>query len=199
LYFHTVRALSTIGTVYRAEGIERCVADMSRGVEPWLARRSARFRQRWRRRRRDAANAGIEIETVASSDGLMDRFLEIEAAGWKGEAAEGITSPGMQATYREMIDRLAANDRLRAAIATQDSNDVGFILGGVRSGVYRGLQLSYAESVAQLEVGHLLQSHEIERLGDAVHTYDLGMDMEYKRRWADEVRSTVVVIVHRSP
>ncbi|MBT8240495.1 MAG: GNAT family N-acetyltransferase, partial [Acidimicrobiia bacterium] len=116
---------------------------------------------------------------------------------WKGVEGDGITSPGMTVTYRTMIDRLGARGRLRAAIARRDHRDVGFVLGGVRAGIYRGLQMSYSESVARLGVGHFLQAHQMQQLDTGIHTYDLGMDMEYKRRWSDEIRSTVVVIVHR--
>ena len=197
LYLGTIRALAQLGTVYRADGIERCLADLSDGVDSWFQRRSPRFRQQWRRRLRDAEEAGVVIEPVSSAEGLMDRLLEIERSGWKGLDADGITSPGMEATYRYMIERMGERGRLRASIARRDGEDVGFVLGGVRNNIYRGLQLSYIEPVADLGVGHLLQSHPLRSLDASVHTYDMGMDMEYKRRWSDEIRSTVVVIVHR--
>ncbi len=197
LYFEVIRALARIGTVYRADGIDRCVADLSQGVGPWLDRRSSRFRQQWRRRERSLAGSGIEIEVIDTAEGLMDRFLAIERRGWKGRRADGITSSAMEATYRHMIDRLGAAGRLRAAVARSGDRDVGFILGGVRGGIYRGLQLSYVEQVADLGVGHTLQAFQINALGPEIHTYDMGMDMEYKRRYADELRPSVVVILHR--
>ncbi len=199
LYSESIRALATVGTVYRAEGIQRCLADLSGGVDSWFARRSPRFRQQWRRRLRQAGDAGVTVEAVTSSDGLMDRLLTIERSGWKGAESDGITSPGMETTYRYMIDRMGETGRLRASIARLGGDDVGFVLGGVRAGIYRGLQLSYTEAAADLGVGHYLQSHQISSLEPSIHTYDMGMDMEYKRRWADELRSTVVVIVHRGP
>jgi hypothetical protein len=198
LYLESIRAFASLGRVYRADGIERCVADLGDGIQSWLARRSPRFRQQWRRRERDAEAEGITVEVVTEPDGLMDRFLAIEGTSWKGAEGDGITSSGMEATYRAMIDSLEKQGRLRAGIARRDGADVGFILGGVRAGIYRGLQLSYSQSVEHLGVGHLLQAHELKRVGPEIHTYDLGMDMEYKRRWSDEIRSTVVVIVHRS-
>ncbi len=197
LYLESVRALATLGTVYRADGIERCLADLSEGVDRWFLRRSPRFRQQWRRRLRDAEAAGVTVEAVTSAEGLMDRLLSIERNGWKGLEADGITAPEMEATYRYMIDRMGESGRLRASIARRDGEDVGFVLGGARKGIYRGLQLSYTEPVADLGVGHLLQSHQLRSLEASIHTYDMGMDMEYKRRWSDEIRSTVVVIVHR--
>jgi CelD/BcsL family acetyltransferase involved in cellulose biosynthesis len=39
---------------------------------------------------------------------------------------------------------------------------------------------------------------QIRRLADeAIVTYDLGMDMEYKRRWADRSDDTFAVVVRR--
>jgi hypothetical protein len=198
LFLESIRAFASLGTVYRADGIERCVADLGEGVDSWLARRSARFRQQWRRRERDAEAERITVEILREPEGLMDRFLAIESTSWKGAEGDGITSPEMATTYRTMIDRLSERGRLRAAIARRDGADVGFILGGVRAGIYRGLQLSYSESVEHLGVGHLLQAHELLRLDSEVHTYDLGMDMDYKRRWSDQIRSTVVVVLQRA-
>ena len=49
---------------------------------------------------------------------------------------------------------------------------------------------------ADLGLGHLLQIEQIRApAGEGIPTYDLGMDMEYKRRWADRVDETISVIV----
>ncbi len=198
LYHELTRGLIGLGEVYRSPGIERCIADLSDGSAAWLARRSPRFRRQWRRWHSEAEAAGIEIVDVTHADGLMDRLLEIEKRSWKGRELDGITSPTMQRMYRSMIDRLSERGRLLASIARLGAADVGFIVGGVRAGIYRGLQLSYADSVADLSVGHVLQAHQILALADTpVHTYDMGMNIDYKRRWADEIRPTVVVRLDR--
>lgn len=192
------RNLSGLGTVYMADGMECCVADLSGGVDQWLGRRSSRFRRQWKRWVAAVSDPFLMIEDVTVAEGLMDRLLAIERRGWKGQDDDGITAESMERMYRDMIHRLALRGRLLASIAVVDGEDVGFILGGVRAGVYRGLQLSYAESAADRSLGHVLQCHQIRSLeASNVHTYNLGMDMEYKRRWADAVRPTVVLIVHR--
>ncbi len=87
---------------------------------------------------------------------------------------------------------------IRLSVAHLDGVDVGFILGGVIDGRYRGFQLSFTQSVRTLSVGNLLQLHEIKRLcSEGVHTYDLGMDMEYKRAWSDSVFTTRPIIAVR--
>jgi CelD/BcsL family acetyltransferase involved in cellulose biosynthesis len=73
---------------------------------------------------------------------------------------------------------------------------VGYILGAVRGGTYRGLQLSFDEDQAGRSLGNLLQLHQMESLvEEGVTTYDLGMDMEYKRRWADDAFTTVSMAI----
>lgn len=194
LFHEMARSLLRVGEVYRGDGIQRCTADLTGGYEAWLERRSPRFRRQQRRRLRAASEAGVTIENVVEAEGLIERLLAIEADGWK--KSDGMASPAMTTMYRTMIDRLSTRRRLRASIARLGGRDVGFIVGGVRAGIYRGLQLSYVEGVAKLEVGHLLQDHQLRNL-PGVHTYDLGMDIPYKRRWADRVVPTTVLVARR--
>jgi CelD/BcsL family acetyltransferase involved in cellulose biosynthesis len=47
-------------------------------------------------------------------------------------------------------------------------------------------------------VGTLLQAFQIEQLAaDGVRIYDLGMEMAYKRRWADETLDTRTTVIIR--
>jgi Acetyltransferase (GNAT) domain len=87
---------------------------------------------------------------------------------------------------------------VRLSIARLNGVDVGFILGGVIDNRYRGFQLSFIQSVRTLSVGNLLQWHEVLRLSqEGVHTYDLGMDMEYKRAWSESALVTRPIIAVR--
>lgn len=198
LVAHTARALSTFGPVVGAPGITRCRADLTDGAEAWLERRSRRFRTRLRRIRAQAEAAGVEISWVSDGDDLLARLVAIERRSWKGQRDEGLVVPEMQRFYRHMTARLRERGRLRCAVATVGDRDVGYILGGVRAGIYRGFQLSYTTDAADLNIGHLLQWAQISALEDeGVHTYDLGMDMAYKRRWADAVDPSLVLVVGR--
>lgn len=192
--------LAAFGEVALAEGITSQIVDLSEGPQPWWARRSRRFRNQLHKATVQAAESGVQYDTVTSSVGLFERLLDIEANSWKGKAQDGITSPAMGQFYRTMIDRLGSRSRIQATIAVKDGLDVGFIVGGVRNGRYRGLQLSYVEEVRELSLGHILQLYEIQRLRAevGVHTYDLGMDMEYKRRWADYPSSSATLVIRRS-
>ncbi len=191
----------TVGESYRlfrGATQQRLRADLSTGVESWFRRRTPRFRQRLRGLRRVADERGLDIVDLSSMapDAVFDRILAVESTSWKGDDGTGLAGDDLATFYRQICHRLAAQDHLRVLVARLDDHDVGFILGGIRGDTYRGLQLSYARSVHDLGVGHLLQFHQIERLvTERIGVYDLGMDMEYKRRWADRADETFSVIV----
>ncbi|MDH3678544.1 MAG: GNAT family N-acetyltransferase [Acidimicrobiia bacterium] len=195
-----VRGLADLGTVRAGEGITRQLADLSGGYDAWLDRRASRFRRNLRKATERAREAGVSFVDLSTEVDVFDRLLEIERRSWKGADASGITSSDMGATYRAMVDRLRARDRLRIHVARRQNADIGYILGGVRAGRYRGLQLSYTTDAAELSVGHLLQDHQIRLLcatGEA-DTYDLGMDLDYKRRWADRAETSFTIMIDRN-
>lgn len=194
-------SLFHLGDVGFAPGITRQIADLGTdgdAIDNWLARRSRSFRRNLRNAMRRADDAGLVIQPLPFDETLFGRILDIEQRGWKGKDESGITSPPMAMFYDQMIRRLAARGRLRAFVAILDGVDVGFIIGGVRGSTYRGLQLSFAEDVASLSVSHLLQWEQLQELGrQRIATYDLGMDMEYKVRWADRPEDSLILVVDR--
>ncbi|MEM7326294.1 MAG: GNAT family N-acetyltransferase [Actinomycetota bacterium] len=192
-------ALGNLGRLRLSEGITRQVADIGRGHEAWLADRSPRFRRNLRRATAQAKDAGLEMVDAANDPNLFDRIMAIEHRSWKGLEGSGIAAPEMRTMYRLMIKRLRSRNRLHATIARRDGTDVGYIVGGVRGRRYRGLQISYTQNAAPLSVGNLLQLHqliELDRL-DLADVYDLGMDIDYKRRWADRAETSLALIIDR--
>lgn len=187
-------------TLYRGGTEARLRIDLGGGVEEWFARRSPRFRQRLRRLERDADARGLAVEDVSAvpPDELFDRVVAIDARSWKGAEATGLASDDLQAFYRRVFARLGARDHLRVLVARLDGEDVGYIAGGVRDHLYRGLQLSHDADHADLGIGHLLQLAQLRLLEEeGIATYDLGMDMDYKRRWADRIDETISVVISR--
>lgn len=195
-------ALSTLGRVGFGAGITRQLIDLTGGFDCWLERRSPKFRRNLRRSVRRADDVGVVIEDVAEDHDLFERLLAIEHRSWKGRQGSGITGDGMAVMYRAMTDRLRMRGRLLAHVASLDGVDVGYILGGVRARRYRGLQLSYTNDlpdVPDLSVGNTLQAHHLAALTerDLADHYDLGMDFDYKRRWADRAEHSVILVVER--
>jgi CelD/BcsL family acetyltransferase involved in cellulose biosynthesis len=178
---------------------ERLRADLSNGIEPWWDQRSSRFRQQLRRIEARADDEGLEVVDASADlvDTIMDRILAIESLSWKAEEGTGLNAPDLADFYRRITRRLAVEGRLRFLVATRDGVDLGYVLGGVRGRTYRGMQLSYVRAAAEYSVGHLLQLHQIRRLDAEIDTYDLGMAMDYKTRWADRSDDTIGMLIIR--
>ena len=202
-----IRVLSNQVRLVAGDPTIRCVVSLVGGADAFLNRRSRSFCRNLRQATARANAAGLTIESVdvggCSGAEVIARLVAIETQSWKGEEDSGITSPDMAMLYTGLIDRLgeveqSSSNGIRLSVARLDNTDVGFILGGVIDGRYRGFQLSYIQSVRTLSVGNLLQLHEVRRLcQEGIHTYDLGMDMEYKRAWSDSVFTTRPIIAVR--
>ncbi len=193
------RPFGVLGDVQATYGIVRQIADLGPGYDAWFGARSARFRKLIRQGERRAEAAGVTFSDVSDDPAAYRRCLAIEAHSWKGLNDDGITAPAMRRFYDLMTSRLQRAGRFRATIARLGDRDIGFIFGGIRNGRYRGLQLSFVEPARALSISHLLQHHTIKALvAEGVHTYDLGMDMEYKQRWADRPEPSMSLIVSRS-
>lgn len=176
----------------------RCVASLEGGRDGWLGRRTPRFRKNLRRVRRRGSEVSFEwIDTATPTEAvaIFERVLAIERLSWKAREGHGIDQGAMCAFYQAMVPRLAARGALRVTFAQLEGRDVGYVLGGLMAGSYRGLQVSFDSTLAQLSLGNLLQFETVGRLTDeGVHTYDLGTDMAYKRNWAESVVETVPLI-----
>jgi hypothetical protein len=181
----------------------RHVASLDGGVDGFLSRRSRELRKSLRKATRAADQAGVTFESVrggAAGDAapLYARIQRIEAASWKARDGVGISTGPMRAFYELMLPRLCEHGQQRTVFARAGERDVGYILGAVFEGEYRGLQFSYDDEHAQLGIGGLLQIQQIVELcGEGVARYDLGTEMDYKRRWAEDVMETEMLVLVR--
>ncbi len=192
-------------SLYAGETRTRCRASLDGGIDGYLARRSREHRRNIRQAERRSANRGITFEIDDGRDPAMtiSRLHAVEHRSWKGLEGSGIESPEMAALYARLVRDLGGTGALRCVFAQtldDDGNarDVGFILGGVLGDTYRGLQISYVEEYRDLGIGNLLQWHEVQRMcTEQMQTYDLGMDIDYKRRWAEQLFETRTVLAVR--
>jgi hypothetical protein len=181
----------------------RHVASLEGGVDGFLARRSRELRKSLRKAARAAADAGITFESVhATAPGdaaaLYARIQHIEAGSWKAREGVGISTGPMRAFYERMLPRLCDKQQQRTIFAQRAGRDIGYIFGAVLEGEYRGLQFSYDDEHAQLGIGGLLQLEQITELcREGVLRYDLGTEMDYKRRWAEDVMTTEMLVLVR--
>jgi CelD/BcsL family acetyltransferase involved in cellulose biosynthesis len=183
----------------REPGLVCQVLHLDDGFEGFLARRSARFRKNVRQASRRAAAAGVTVElVVGGGPEVVERAVAVEQRSWKGRRGGGLADPAFARFYLEMATRLAAPGRMRAGFARAAGRDVAYILGAVRGTAYRGLQISFDEAWAAWSLGNVLQLAQISALvEEGVSRYDLGMDMAYKRSWADEAVALETLIVFR--
>jgi CelD/BcsL family acetyltransferase involved in cellulose biosynthesis len=180
----------------------RHIASLEGGVDGFLARRSRELRKSIRKGLRAAAAAGVTFEAARvdapAAEALYERIQGVEARSWKAREGVGIAGGPMHAFYRRMLPRLCAHGQQRTLFARLGDRDVGYILGAVFEGEYRGLQFSYDDDHARLGLGGLLQFHQVSALcEEGVARYDLGTEMDYKRRWAEEVMETEMLVLVR--
>jgi len=182
----------------------RHVASLAGGVDGFLSRRSRNFRKALRHARRGADAAGITFESVRATEEagaarLYRRILAVEDRSWKAREGVGITTGPMHDFYQAMVRRLAARGRQRTLFARAEGRDVAYVLGAVFAGEYRGLQFSYDDALERHSLGSLCQYHQIVELcAEGVERYDLGTDMDYKRRWAeDRLETELLVLIPR--
>ena len=178
----------------------RHVASLDGGLDGYLSRRSRELRKALRKGLRAAADAGVTFEVVRATDAiaLYARIQAVEARSWKSRDGVGIAAGPMRAFYEQMLPRLCALGQQRTIFARQGDVDLGYILGAVFAGEYRGLQFSYDDDTSKLGIGGLLQYHLIAELcADGVGRYDLGTEMDYKRRWAEETLATEMLVIVR--
>jgi GNAT acetyltransferase-like protein len=180
----------------------RHIASLEGGVDGFLARRSRELRKSLRKGLRAAADAGVTFEAARASlpeaEALYARIQSVEARSWKARDGVGIVSGPMRAFYQLMLPRLCAHGQQRTIFARRDGLDLGYILGAVFEGEYRGLQFSYDDEHARLGLGGLLQLHQVTALcEEGILRYDLGTEMDYKRRWAEEVMETEMLVLVR--
>ena len=202
LYRALLAAMNGVATLYRGPVVTRTIADLAEGRDGWLARRSSRFRNNIRRTERRCREAGIVLETHRSPDAdwprLLARAMAVESRSWKGRDRAGVDHGPMRSFYDHMIARLGPAGRCRLIFASRGGADLGFILGGVHHGIYRGLQFSFDDDWRALSLGNLLQTAMIETMSvEGIAVYDLGTDMGYKRRWADRTLETVSILMRR--
>lgn len=194
-----IRTLGPRYGLFEGQVTRRHRASLEGGIDGFLSRRTREMRKGLRKAARAAEGLGLRFERIpppADCDALYERILAIERRSWKGMEGGGIAAEPMTGFYRLMLPRLVRGGQFRLIIATQDAEDVGFILGAVEEGIYRGLQFSFDDRFRGVALGNLLQMAQIEdACREGVHLWDLGSDAPYKERWAEQRFDTLTMVV----
>jgi hypothetical protein len=179
----------------------RHVASLEGGVDGWLSRRARTFRKGLRQARRRAEEAGVTFEwhdasTEAGQTDLYARILSVDGRSWKGLTDQGLQASNMAPFYDHMTAYLARRGTLRLVFARLDGEDIAMGFGGILGPTFRGLQMSYDDRFKHLSLGNLIQLELITRVAsEGLAHYDLGTEMDYKRRWSETGLDTVALVV----
>lgn len=197
LWGHLVHALYPHFVLSMGRPQHRWCASLEGGMDGYLSRRAPKVRRELLRQERRAAEEGVEFVRGTGSPGEMyARILDIEDRSWKAAAHTGLHIDEMRDFYRVLVPRLHARGRLRILFARIGESDVGYILGGIAGRLYRGLQFSFDNRYRSIGIGNVLQLAELRSLcAEAFETYDLGIDISYKARWADECVETSTLVI----
>ncbi len=174
----------------------RCVSALDGGVDGFLSRRTAKFRAGLRRALRKTASAGIAFKRIDALDEnrldeIYSEIVSVERKSWKGKTGEGADQPPMKQFYRTLLARITPAGQVRLIFAERNGEVIGYIYGAATGKHFRGLQFSFDERFSALGLGNTLQFQMITRLcEEGCLKYDLGMDVPYKRRWAETLHTT---------
>jgi len=179
--------------VFPIEGVPCLESDLTGGWESFIARRSRKFRAGLLRSLREAGAAGITSDylgpdALPDAPTLLRRILQVEQRSWKWGAGESIfQEPGFMAFYDGLLKRSLGLGQVRATFVREGGRDIGYAFGSRFGSTFRGHQMAFAESRRRAAPGNLAQAGLIKGLcaEGGVSTYDLGMAIDYKRRWAD--------------
>lgn len=194
--WRTLRRTFARSADFYPQGVfHNAVASLEGGVDGWLSRRSANFRQKLKKALKAESTAGIAFEfhrplTKNEGDALYARMLAVEEKSWKGRIGSGICERPSKIFYQGLLRRLIPDKNARIMFARHEEEDIGYIFGSTLGGIYRGQQFSYDHEWAGHSVGNLMQYHVIcELCGENFTRYDMGaadgVKMAYKSHWTE--------------
>ncbi len=172
-------------------------------VTPWVdlttitdpfAHTTAKFRANLRRRRRNLEQLGnlqLVRHTDLSSD-VVNQFLELEHAGWKGRNGTSILSSATDTMYHCAIARVAAEAGHLAIYSLEfDGKPIAMHFGVIAQNRYSVPKLAFDEQFHEYAPGHILVHDVLQDLiaRDIAEFDFLGNQMDWKREWTPLTRS----------
>ncbi len=117
-------------------------------------------------------------------------FLQLEAAGWKGEAQGAIASDArLEAFYERVLGEAHRQGRLRLYVLRLDDRPIGANLVLVDGTTAFGWKTAYDQTLAKYSPGNVLQRFVLRALAEeGVSRLDmLDPVNDWKRRWASRI------------
>jgi CelD/BcsL family acetyltransferase involved in cellulose biosynthesis len=173
--------------------------------EQLLASLSSGMRSRIRRTERTLEKHGsLSFRTVAGGAELerdLDRFLALEASGWKGRNGSAIAAkPATERLYRDFALAAARQGWMRMYTLELDGQLIAASYACVFAGESLLLKMAFDETRSALSPGSCLLARMIRSAIEEEHLSAcdfLGEADRYKLRWAPEVRPRMTVWAYR--
>ncbi|MEX2108322.1 MAG: GNAT family N-acetyltransferase [Solirubrobacterales bacterium] len=121
------------------------------------------FRRLARKLEKDV-DAPLEIVELSSEPGAIDAFLELEAAGWKGEQGTALAAnPEHSQFFREMTRAFATRDALQLLFLQAGGQKIAAQCNLLAGGGVFGFKLAHDEDFKRYAPGRELHLRAIER------------------------------------
>lgn len=164
---------------------------------------SASGLKRLQRSQRKAAAAGtVEFSFFEPKEDevgqLLDVFVEVEAASWKGEAGTSLKNvPAMRAFFTEVARRAARKGELLVAVMTISGKPAAVRVATNRFGSLWDHKIGYRDEFAAASPGLVLTQATLKASkakGNSGHVF-LGNYEEWQDRWQPTVQQTTTLKV----
>jgi len=157
--------------------------------DDYCARLTAHVRKNLRRcRSRHSRLAGSAYEVIDGPEAWreLDRFVALEASGWKGREYSAIGSSSSTLAYhRSLTRKLAARGWLELSFLHAEGRTLAAQMSVRFSRVLFGLRMAYDEDFEELSPGSLLFERMLQRAFEAgqVDELNTGSDHAWQRNW----------------
>jgi CelD/BcsL family acetyltransferase involved in cellulose biosynthesis len=141
----------------------------------------------------------LEASTEVN-EAMLERFIALEAAGWKGANKSAIGSSSQASEfYRQINTRLSQTGSLLMYTLWCNQQVVAMELGLLEGKTYYSPKVAYAEQFSSFSPGHILTKLIIEDLTTrGVKRYDfLGPRARHKSIWTEHVRPHGHILIFR--
>ena len=163
---------------------------------------NARLRGKLRHIRRELdSQGGLKFLRFDKADrSVLDRFYELESAGWKGAEGSAIAcNPEIRQFYDEVSQAAERFGYLRLYSLELNGELLASHFGLSLRGRYFSPKIAYNEKFPQYAPGHLIVSEILQDCASrGISEYDItGVDDEWKMKWAAATRAKFVHFVFR--
>lgn len=163
---------------------------------------NSRLRGKLRHIRRELeGQSGLRFLRVEKADpSVLDRFCELESAGWKGaEGSAIVCNASIRQFYDEIFQAAARFGYLCMYTLELNGELLASHFGLSHKGRYFSPKIAYNEKFPQYAPGHLIVSEILQDCSSrGISEYDItGVDDDWKMKWASETRAKLMYLVFR--